>query len=764
MNSLIHLKGRINYLDSKAKPANPQFRKGECVTLAELKMHERELEYFLDMPHITEQLGGVLVSVHYKRVIPKSRRLSYYFSNGNMDANDAVVGAKFGLNDAGNKFHIITYFIGIETIREAINKVKSVIDFMNYMHLEKADEQFLKILYAPNERKKKQERGAEHNASEKEKQTYYLKWLKDHGQSKTALGKMLVETSEIHTFKLPTYEVHEKGNAVVTIYKTKKNTIELMNQLGITISQDRIVNDTTMLLYPDEILKLRADAPYLIAMAVSDFCQYHFEDTHLQYGGRTIPSPRGEPVIGVIDAPFDMNAYCAEWVEYHQVFPDDISVEAQALDHGTEVSSLIVDGESFNPSLADGCGRFRVRHFGVIAGKRGQSFSLLKSIREIVEGNPDIKVWNLSLGSQYPIHENYISPVAALLDQLQYMYDIIFVIAGTNDPLETRKMPMGDPADSINSMVVNSVRKNGLPASYTRVGPVLSFFRKPDISYYGGDRGEWLGGCTGFGKKNICGTSFAAPLITRKMAYMIYNLHLPREVAKALLLDTASGWESVKNFEEIGFGVPPIHIQDIVKCKDDEIRFFFYERAKKYQSVVYNIPVPKDGDTNKYPYIAKATLCYMPLCDRSQGVDYTNTELDIHFGRVGDDRRIKTINDNRQTESGDYTKEEDARNLYRKWDNVKHIVESYNPRKKSKKAYEGKMWGLDIKLKERLSRRYHDGLRYGVVITLKALDGKNRCNEFMSLCASEGWLVVPVDVEQQIQVQQLSEENVRWDD
>ena len=248
------------------------------------------------------------------------------------------------------------------------------------------------------------------------------------------------------------------------------------------------------------------------------------------------------------------------------------------------------------------------------------------------------------------------------------------------------------------------------------------------------------------------------------MAYMIYNLHLPREVAKALLLDTASGWESVKNFEEIGFGVPPIHIQDIVKCKDDEIRFFFYERAKKYQSVVYNIPVPKDGDTNKYPYIAKATLCYMPLCDRSQGVDYTNTELDIHFGRVGDDRRIKTINDNRQTESGDYTKEEDARNLYRKWDNVKHIVESYNPRKKSKKAYEGKMWGLDIKLKERLSRRYHDGLRYGVVITLKALDGKNRCNEFMSLCASEGWLVVPVDVEQQIQVQQLSEENVRWDD
>lgn len=81
----------------------------------------------------------------------------------------------------------------------------------------------------------------------------------------------------------------------------------------------------------------------------------------------------------------------------------------------------------------------------------------------------------MSLGSELPVNPNYISPVAALLDTLESEYDIIFVVAGTNDRRCTRKLSMGDPADSINSIVVNSVRKNGEPASYTRRGPVLSF-------------------------------------------------------------------------------------------------------------------------------------------------------------------------------------------------------------------------------------------------------------------------------------------------
>ena len=43
---------------------------------------------------------------------------------------------------------------------------------------------------------------------------------------------------------------------------------------------------------------------------------------------------------------------------------------------------------------------------------------------------------------------------------------------------------------SIRFGTIHAVDFNGKPASYTRVGPVLSFFYKPDICYYGGDKQE----------------------------------------------------------------------------------------------------------------------------------------------------------------------------------------------------------------------------------------------------------------------------------
>ena len=78
--------------------------------------------------------------------------------------------------------------------------------------------------------------------------------------------------------------------------------------------------------------------------------------------------------------------------------------------HGTTVTSLIVDGPSLNPHLDDGCGRFRVRHFGVAKHAQNSSAAVMTAIRSIVETNKDIKVWNLSLGSALEIDPSVISP------------------------------------------------------------------------------------------------------------------------------------------------------------------------------------------------------------------------------------------------------------------------------------------------------------------------------------------------------------------
>ncbi len=141
------------------------------------------------------------------------------------------------------------------------------------------------------------------------------------------------------------------------------------------------------------------------------------------------------------------------------------------------------------------------------------------------------------------IDANFISPEAAELDKIQYEYDVIFVVAGTNKKKNSNVNKIGAPADSLNSLVVNAIDFSGKPASYTRRGPVLSFFYKPDVCYYGGDGHDKIVVCEPLGKATVTGTSFAAPWITRKMAYLIHVMGLSRELAKALIIDSAVGWD-----------------------------------------------------------------------------------------------------------------------------------------------------------------------------------------------------------------------------
>ena len=295
--------------------------------------------------------------------------------------------------------------------------------------------------------------------------------------------------------------------------------------------------------------------------------------------GWEIPEPDNEPVVGVIDTPFDSNAYFNKWVESKDMLPPEIQIHPRDRQHGTAVSSIIVDGPRGNPALDDGCGRFRVRHFGVSTATQFSAFEIIKTIRTIVSENRDIKVWNFSLGSTAEVRPNFISPEGAELDRLQREFDVLFVVAGTNLPLHPEKIPMrlGAPADSLNSVVVNSVGFDNAPASYARTGPVLSFFNKPNVSYYGGD-GEREADCIVVnegeqGDRYRFGTSFAAPWITRKLAYLICKLGFSREVAKALLVDSAAGWGIQKDKAKIGYGVVPRHNSQIVGTPGNEIRF-----------------------------------------------------------------------------------------------------------------------------------------------------------------------------------------------
>ena len=70
---------------------------------------------------------------------------------------------------------------------------------------------------------------------------------------------------------------------------------------------------------------------------------------------------------------------------------------------------------------------------------------------------------------------------------------------------------------------------------------------------------------------------------------------------------------------------------------------------------------------------------------------------------------------------------------------------------------------MSIKTKERLTNRKKDRLPFGVVVTLKEMNGVNRIDDFIKLCMARGWLVNQLDVHNQLDIYAKSEEDVIFD-
>ena len=685
---------------------------------------------------------GLLVSVHYNKIAAKSNRISGLFKG--TDSNNAVVGAKF--SDDKSK-HIITYFLEDKDLTNSIELLFQVRVILNEVYTGRMSKNILQ------------------NAEKVNSNIF-----KNYPISMSVFKSVIADVSYIESF-----EVHQpkliKSQSIVTLYDVKKDIKELLEEIGLDPLHVTILDDQTIYLTDTQVQVLFENAAYLVAMATVDVSQLppdEFIDTYDGYRV-TIPEPTSEPIIGVIDTLFDDRVYFSEWVEYHEMVSSEIEKRSSDYNHGTAVSSIIVDGPSLNPWLDDGCGRFRVRHFGVAVGKSFSSYTIIKNIKKIIANNKDIKVWNISLGSSYEINDNFISVEAATLDRIQFEEDVIFVVAGTNK--SSRDVTkIGAPADSINSVVVNAVTKEGLSTPYTRKGPVLSFFAKPDVSYYGGSEGAYMQVCEPLGVHRVAGTSYASPWIARKLSYLIDILGLQKEVAKALLIDSARGWDESPDPNVLaiyGHGIVPIHINDIIQTKDDEIKFLVSDISEKWNTYNYHFPVPLKDD--KYPYIAKATMCYFPLCDRLQGVDYTNTELNLHFGRIGNNKKVIDIKGDKQNsdvlfdEGISYLNEKEARKQFRKWDNVKYISESITKRMRAKTSYEYKNWGMEIKTNNRLDPKDGIGVRFGVVVTLKEMNGVNRIEEFIRNCILNGWNVNKIDVKNRVTIHQKMNEEIEFE-
>ena len=744
MNNVLELKGKRFIQASKTGSGGGASMNSKKIVTREqlLRLIERISQIKEFWKQEKRPFEGILISVHYNKIVAKSNRIAGLFKG--KDSNYAIVGAKF--NKEKTK-HIITYFLDMEDLDKSIELLLKTSDII----------------------KVKFQNGIDKVTFDDRKKIDKIPFSK-FSITKSTFKQVIADVSYIEDFEVE-MATRQLKQSIITLYNTHTDTKMLFENIGIDILKSRILDNQTVFLDENQLQILFEKAPYLVSMATEDLSELSPEDFIQEYQQGTLymPSPTIEPTVGVIDTLFDKRVYFGEWVEYHDMVDDNLPKNPDDYRHGTAVDSIIVDGARLNPWLDDGCGRFRVRHFGVAIGSKFSSFTITKQIKEIIANNKDIKVWNISLGSNQEVNDNFISAEGAILDKIQYENDVIFVVAGTNKPSADIEK-IGSPADSINSMVVNAVTQNGLSTKYARRGLALSFFAKPDVSYYGGSEEKYIKVCEPLGEANVAGTSFAAPWIARKLSYLMDILGLNREVAKAMIIDATRDWNEKPTPEEValyGHGIVPIKIDDIVHTKEDEIKFLVYDVSEKWNTYNYYFPVPIKDD--KYPYIARATMCYFPMCDRTQGVDYTNTELNLHFGRINNKGKIEDIKGDKQNQDVILDNEKyfllegEARERFRKWDNVKYIAERPKNKMMPKKSYDNKNWGMEIKTNNRLDPKDGIGIRFGVVVTLKEINGVNRIDEFIKNCTLNGWLVNKIDVQTRVDINKKVNEDIEFE-
>ena len=303
------------------------------------------------------------------------------------------------------------------------------------------------------------------------------------------------------------------------------------------------------------------------------------------------------PIVGVVDSGIAVVPTMEPWVTGRQ---KDVPPNYQNMTHGTFVGGLICWGAQLNPNLAASidphpCGIFDLQVIPNLDPDSGETDflteqELLQSLSTVLSQRANqIKVWNLSLGSDEVCALDQFSPLAEELDKLQERFHVTFVIsAGNYEVLPMLDFPrvgsqlaegrITSPADSVLGVTVGAISHIGYeakgpgknyPSPFSRHGAGPNYIIKPDFVHYGGTCSTDLSHQAGIrsvapnGSAEDIGTSFSTPLISRALAQVHHHITpTPSPVlARALLTHHARDPRTkgrVPDLDEnyFGFGIP----------------------------------------------------------------------------------------------------------------------------------------------------------------------------------------------------------------
>lgn len=462
------------------------------------------------------------------------------------------------------------------------------------------------------------------------------------------------------------------------------NNIQLKN-LNYGSSHDLISATTEN---KDTVKKL---ANFIGLRSISTIPVFKVSDLYLQTtpvgiaDEQLFPAPQTDvdyPIVGVIDSGICPNSsLIAPWVIARESYvPDGF----EDYSHGTMVAALIVNSQSLNHQDT----RFPSTHARIVdvnvfpKGGTTTEDELVAIIEDVVPKYPQVKVWNLSLGGNDPVHNTDFSDFAHFLDEMHDKYGCLFVVAAGNqnnyEQWPTARGHAGinrisSPGDSIRALTVGSLAHKETPLSlsrideaspFSRIGPGPSCIPKPEITHYGGNvtaKGAFAQiGILSLGPNNmLCetiGTSFATPIASSIAAHLHHFLsqggrvEVPTERIKALMVHSSllGGKVTTDTINHKGFGRPG-DIIDHLYCDPNCMTMVFETDVRhggfEFERFPFPIPDCLNTDDGKYKGEVLMTLVYSPEIDKNYSSEYCRTNVDVGMGSYNrDEEGIRRFN------------------------------------------------------------------------------------------------------------------------
>lgn len=369
------------------------------------------------------------------------------------------------------------------------------------------------------------------------------------------------------------------------------------------------------------------------------------------------------PVVGVLDTGIQNIPSLQPWKleTKHTNYPD----EYQDHSHGTFVSGIIEYGDELNGSKYTAMHGVQLFEAVVYPDTKKETLyvdELIEHIREAIESHNEIKVWNLSLGTDVESSLTEFSDFGMALDNIQDENNVLIVKSAGNCTNFTRNLPksrIAESADSVRALVVGSLAKEqgscdfaaqNTPSPFTRIGPGPSSIVKPDLVFYGGNAGMKSGqlqttGVPSFSTdgriaKNV-GTSFSTPWVTRmaaELSYLVNDTFDPLFI-RALMIHNAkypSGCEMAMSdkVEQMGYGMP-VSVNDMLYNSKDEATLILRDTLEKGSFIeMFDFPYPQSlvDENGFFTGQIIVTLVTKSLLDDKQAGEYCQSNIDVLFG------------------------------------------------------------------------------------------------------------------------------------